>query len=204
MRIPLLVWQGPAAALLALVLAAATVQAQAPNVPGGPEASVRSNLAMSQTPAAPGAPGAAGGTRYPYWATAPQGFAPSRVTLPIPGPSPFIISNAARSVPAQGSVGIGLGGGLILPFMSVKDVILDNKAYIWLRVPKDAEIWVNDVKTKQTGELRYFFSPPLTPGTKYSYELRLRWMKDGKPVEETQRLVVQAFRTIRLDFTKPR
>jgi uncharacterized protein (TIGR03000 family) len=202
MRIPVPVWQGPAAALLAVVLAAGTVQAQAPSAPGAPEATVQRNLSLSQAPSAPGAPGLPGSTQYPYWASAPQSFAPSRVTVPVPGPSPFIISNAARSAPPQTSVGVGLGGGFILPFMTVRDAPLDNKAHIWLRVPESAEIWVNGVKTKQTGESRYFFSPPLTAGKKYSYQIRLRWMKDGKPVEETQRILVQAGQTIRRDFTK--
>ena len=204
MRIPLAVWQGPAAALLAVVLAADTVQAQAPSAPGAPEATILSNLSLSQAPSAAGAPGAPGSTRYPYWGTAPQSFAPSRVTVPVPGPSPFTISNAARSMPTQTSVGLGSGGGLILPFMTVTDAPLDNKAHIWLRVPKSAEIWVNGVKTKQSGEWRYFFSPPLPLGKKYSYQMRLRWMKDGKPVEETQRILVQAGLTIRRDFTQSR
>jgi uncharacterized protein (TIGR03000 family) len=206
MRIPVPVWQGPAAALLVVVMVVDTVQAQAPRDPGAPEATVLRNLSLSQAPSAPGAPGLPGSTTYPYWATAPQSFAPSRVTVPVPGPSPFTISNAARSAPTQTNVGVGLGGGFILPFMSVtvRDAVLDNKAHIWLRVPKSAEIWVNGVKTKQTGELRHFFSPPLTPGKKYSYQIRLRWMKDGKSVEETHRIFVQAYLTIRRDFTQSR
>lgn len=207
MRIPVPVWQWRAAALSAVFLAAGTVQAQAPNAPGSPEATVRRNLSQTQAPTAPSAPGAVNGpgsTWYPYWATAPQGFAPSRVTVPVPAPSPFTISNAARSAPTQPSMGVGVGGGFVPPFLTVRDATLDNKAHIWLRVPENAEIWVNGVKTKQTGESRYFFSPPLTSGKKYSYQLRLRWTKDGKPVEETQRIVVQAGQTIRRDFTQSR
>ena len=201
MRIPVPVWQGPAAALLAVVLAADTVQAQAPSAPSGPEATILRNLSLSQAPSAPSAPGAPGGTQYPYWTSAPQSFARSQFTIPVPGPSPFTISNAARSAPIQTNVGVAVGGGFILPFMTVKDAPLDNKAHIWLRVPQSAEIWVNGVKTKLTGESRYFFSPPLTPGKKYSYQMRVRWTKDGKPAEETQNILVQAGTTIRRDFT---
>ncbi len=204
MRIPAPVWQGQAAAFLAVVLSADTVQAQAPVAPSGPEATVMRNLSLTQTPSAAGAPGAPGSTRYPYWGTAPQSFAPSRVTVPAPGLSPFTISNATRSAPTQTSVGAGVGGGFILPFMTVRDATLDSKAHIWLRVPESAEIWVNNVKTKQTGELRHFFSPPLTLGKKYTYQVRLRWMKDGKPVEETQRILVRPGLTIRRDFTQSR
>jgi uncharacterized protein (TIGR03000 family) len=207
MRIHVPVWRWPPAVFLAVILATGTVQAQAPNAPGTPEATVRRNLAQSQAPSAasapnaPGAPNGPGTTTYPYWASAPQGFAPSRVTIPVPGPSPFTISNAASAAPTQSSMGVGVGGGFIPPFLTVRDATLDNKAHIWLRVPESAEIWINGVKTKQTGESRYFFSPPLTPGKKYTYQLRLRWTKEGKPVEETQRILVQAGQTVRRDFT---
>lgn len=204
MRIPVPIWQVPAAALLAVVVLADRVQAQGPTAPGSPEASVQRNLSQSQTPSAPGAPGLPGSTMYPFWASAPQSFARSQVTVPVPGPSPFTISNAARSAPTQSSVGVGAGGGFVLPFMTVRVATLDNKAHLWLRVPENAEIWVDGVKTKQTGELRHFFSPPLTPGKKYSYQVRLRWRKDGKPVEETQRILVQSGLTIRRDFTQSR
>jgi uncharacterized protein (TIGR03000 family) len=210
MRRPVPCWQWPAAALLAVLLAASTVQAQAPSAPASPEATVRRNLSLSQAPTAASAPSVLGGpngpdsTTYPYWATAPQSFAPSRVTIPVPGPSPFTISNAASAAPTQPSMGVGVGGGFVPPFLTVRDAPLDNKAHIWLRVPASAEIWVNGVKTKQTGESRYFFSPPLTPGKKYSYQMRLRWIKDGKPVEEMQRIFVQAGQTIRRDFIHSR
>jgi len=201
MRIPVAVWQGPAALLLVVVGAADTVWAQGPNAP---EASVQRNLSMSSAPAAPGAPGAPGTTRYPFWGTAPQSFGPSRVTIPVPAMSPAAVSNAARAMPNPPSVGVGVGGGFVLSFMAAGEAIADNKAHLWLRVPKDAEIWFDGTKTKQTGELRHFFSPPLTRGKRFSYEVRLRFMKDGKPVEETQRLVVEAGQTIRRDFTQSR
>jgi uncharacterized protein (TIGR03000 family) len=202
MRIHVPVWQGPAAALLAVVLAADTVQAQVPTAPGAPEATVRRNLSLSQAPTAPAF--LPGNQNYSYWGTAPSSFAPSQLTIPVPGPSPYTISNAAQSAPTQTSVGVGLGGGFIPPFVTVREATFDNMAHLWLRVPKSAEIWVNGVKTKQTGESRYFFSPPLTPGKQYSYQMRLRWMKDGKPVEETQRILVQAGLTIHRDFTPSR
>ena len=148
--------------------------------------------------------------QYPYWATAPQSYSGSRVSIPVPGMSPNTISNASQSPPSPTSMGGSIGGGYVPPSLTARDIALPqrertdmyNKAHIWLRVPADAEIWVNGVKTKQTGESRYFFSPPLTPGKKYSYQMRVLWKKDGKPVEETQRILVQAGATIRRDFTR--
>lgn len=178
MRILVPVWRWQTTALLAALLTAGSVQAQ-----------------------------------YPYWGTAPQSYSGSRLTVPVPGMSPNTISNASQSPASPTGSGIGLGGAYIPPHLTAGDLALPqrekrfdpgNKAHIWVRVPDSAEIWVNGVKTKQKGESRYFFSPPLTPGKKYSYQMRLRWMKDGKPVEETQRIVVQAGQTIRRDFTQSR
>jgi uncharacterized protein (TIGR03000 family) len=72
-----------------------------------------------------------------------------------------------------------------------------------LRVPADAEVWFDGEPTKQTGTLRHFTSPPLTPGKRFVYEIRARWTRDGKPAEETRRLHVHANEWLNLDFTKP-
>jgi uncharacterized protein (TIGR03000 family) len=148
------------------------------------------------------------GSQYPYWSSAPSSFSGSTVTVPVPGISPNMISNASQSPPSGASMG-NIGGGYTLPYLTSRDIALpkrggtDNKAHIWLKVPENAEVWVNGVKTRQTGETRYFFSPPLEPGKKYSYQMRVLWKKDGKPVEETQRLLVQAGATIRREITAP-
>ena len=152
------------------------------------------------------------GQSYPYRATAPESYRGSSITVPVPGISPNTISNAARGPAMGGGMGSSLGGSYAPPFLTSADLALrfsrgkgaptDNKAHIWLRVPENAEVWVEGVKTRQTGEARYYYSPPLTPGKEYAYRLRVRWQKDGKPVEETQRLLVHAGASIRRDFTQ--
>jgi uncharacterized protein (TIGR03000 family) len=150
------------------------------------------------------------GSRYPYWGTAPESYRGSRLNVPVPGMSPNTISNAAHGPATSGGGDSGIGGGYVPPSLTAENMTIpprngrtgaDTKAHIWMRVPKDAEVWVEGVKTKQSGESRYFFSPPLTPGKKYSYQMRVRWTKDGKPVEETESIVVHAGATIRRDFT---
>jgi len=142
------------------------------------------------------------GTQYPYWGTAPQSYSGPQIFIPPPSISPMTISQAVPSPLPATSVGVGIGGGYLPPSLAAQEMGVDNKAHIWVRVPANAEIWIDGIKTKQTGEIRYFFSPPLTPGKKYSYQLRLRWTQDGKPVEQTQRLFVQAGEVIRRDFTR--
>ncbi|MHB1424371.1 MAG: TIGR03000 domain-containing protein [Gemmataceae bacterium] len=171
-------------ALVAVVLGAGSVQAQGTNP---------------------------NGTQYPYWDTAPQSYHGSRITVPVPGASSNI-SNAAHSPSTPTGIGSGIGGDFMPPHLTARDIgsrlpqrqgpDAENKAHIWLRVPEDAEVWVNGVKTKQTGETRYYFSPPLTRGKKYSYEMRISWKKDGKPVEEKQSFLVQAGTSIQRDFTR--
>jgi uncharacterized protein (TIGR03000 family) len=145
---------------------------------------------------------------YPYWGTSPQSYRGSDLRVPVPGASPNI-SNAARSGSvAPGSAG-SLGGAYLPPSLRTRDLDLplpeevgDNRAHLYLKVPRDAELWVEGVKTKQTGERRYYYSPPLAPGQRYAYRVRVRWTKDGKVVEENQRLVVSAGAMIRRDFTQ--
>jgi uncharacterized protein (TIGR03000 family) len=69
-------------------------------------------------------------------------------------------------------------------------------------VPANATVWVDGNKTQQTGEGRHFLSPPLTPGKSYTYQLRVRWMKDGKPLEQTRDIAVRAGSHVRLDLTR--
>lgn len=151
----------------------------------------------------------ANGTSNPYWGTSPQ-TAP-RLNIAVPGMNPSAISNSSRSGPTAPNLGSGLGGGYLPSSITSIDLRLpriqhteeDNKAHIWLHVPENADVWFEGVKTTQTGETRYYYSPPLAAGKKYSYQMRIRWMKDGKPVEEKQQIIVKAGDTIRRDFTRP-
>jgi uncharacterized protein (TIGR03000 family) len=79
----------------------------------------------------------------------------------------------------------------------------DNRAHISLRVPADAQVWFDGKATTQAGTVREFDSPPLTPGKGFVYEVRVRWMKDGKPIEEKRRIKVQARDWLRFDLTQP-
>lgn len=78
----------------------------------------------------------------------------------------------------------------------------DNTAHLLVLVPENAELWVNGIRTKQTGAQREFVSPALTPGKSYSYELKAQWTENGKTVEETRTVHVQANSRQPIDFTK--
>jgi uncharacterized protein (TIGR03000 family) len=79
----------------------------------------------------------------------------------------------------------------------------DDAAHLLVIVPENAELWFNGTKTSQQGPQREFVSPPLTPGKRYTYEIKARWMQEGKPVEEVRNVSVQANGWQRIDLTKP-
>jgi uncharacterized protein (TIGR03000 family) len=77
----------------------------------------------------------------------------------------------------------------------------DNRTVlIDVRVPADARIWFDDDSTKQTGPERLFVSPPLTRGKYYEYQVRAQWNENGKKLERTRRITVQAGDQIHLEF----
>ena len=159
------------------------------------------NTALAQPP----------GVQYPYGDSAPSGFPPAGLNVPLPGPAGYPRDAFRPSGSAFGNAGLGgLGGagaysylnGVRLPAGTLP-APADNRASVWLAVPADAEVWFDGDKTKQTGDLRHFESPPLAPGRSYTYAVRVRWTKDGKPVEEERQISVRAGASSRLDFSQP-
>ena len=77
----------------------------------------------------------------------------------------------------------------------------DNTATIEVRVPPDAELWFDGTKTNQRGPVRYFTTPPLTPGQTFTYEIRASGMANGNPMDQTRQVQVQAGKRTTVDFT---
>ncbi len=69
----------------------------------------------------------------------------------------------------------------------------DNEARVRVVVPEDAKVWFNDRMTQQSGTVRTFESPALTPGRDFSYDVKAQWRdKDGKDVTQTRHVYVRA------------
>jgi uncharacterized protein (TIGR03000 family) len=79
----------------------------------------------------------------------------------------------------------------------------DNAVHLQVRVPANAEVWIGGAKTAQTGTLRQFKSPPLTPGKTYSYTIRARWVEDGRLEDQTREVLVSANAALLVDFLAP-
>ncbi len=155
------------------------------------------------------ASGQAPGDQYPYRASAPSGYPQPGANLSAPPPAGAPQDAFRPGPPVFGGTGPGAFGGRMMPYSYLNNgrrpagrpAPSDNRARIWLTVPADAEVWFDGEPTEQAGELRHFVSPPLAPGRSYTYAVRVRWTKGGKPVEEERRVRVQAGASSRFDFT---
>lgn len=67
-----------------------------------------------------------------------------------------------------------------------------NIAVIMAHLPEHAQVWFNDKPTTSKGTTRYFESPPLTPGKRYAYSVRVAWHENGKWVHKTEKVPVSA------------
>jgi uncharacterized protein (TIGR03000 family) len=81
---------------------------------------------------------------------------------------------------------------------------VDNAIHLQLMVPENAQVLFNGAPTTQTGTVREFVSPPLTPGQSYTYHVTVRYTgADGRPVEETRDVVARPNDWFTVDFTQP-
>jgi uncharacterized protein (TIGR03000 family) len=72
-----------------------------------------------------------------------------------------------------------------------------------VEVPAAASVFLEGAQTKQTGTSRQYVSPRLVPGKQYVYEIRARWMENGREVEQTRSMVVKAGDRLTVSFTRP-
>lgn len=98
--------------------------------------------------------------------------------------------------PQPGSFSMGVGSPLDVPLVprALREPVAPapEAAVIEVHVPDGAEIWFSGEKTRLTGTVRRFRSPPLEPGTRYAYDVKARWIEDGKEVERTLHVPVTA------------
>jgi len=79
----------------------------------------------------------------------------------------------------------------------------DGSAHIQVRVPGNAQVWIEGEQTTRTGPAREFVSPRLAPGKDYQYEVKARWTENGRTVDQVRSATVRANQTTVVDFTQP-
>jgi uncharacterized protein (TIGR03000 family) len=82
-------------------------------------------------------------------------------------------------------------------------VPLDSRALVTIRVPTtDAQVWIEDQKTSETGTTREYRSPPLEQGHHYTYEIQAQWNQDGQVCKQTRKFPVNPGDRILVEFAK--
>lgn len=77
-------------------------------------------------------------------------------------------------------------------------------ARLQIHLPRpDAQLWIENTPMQQTGSERTFVSPPLDPGSKYSYSLRASWQENGKTQTENRKISVNAGQQVSINFARP-
>jgi uncharacterized protein (TIGR03000 family) len=97
-----------------------------------------------------------------------------------------------RTPPPSASVTTPQRYTLRVTVLSVKNEEDPNAALMMAHLPEDALIWFQDTPTRQTGSLRHFLSPALTPGRKYIYTVRVQWHEGGKWVSQVHSFPIRA------------
>src|SRR5690348_17162108 len=64
-------------------------------------------------------------------------------------------------------------------------------ATIEVRLPTEAELWFDGNPTTQQGDKRTFTTPRLLPGTKYVYDVVVRWREGGTDVVRREQVFVR-------------
>jgi len=76
-------------------------------------------------------------------------------------------------------------------------------ATVVVKVPENAQVWFDNSLTQTTGTERSYETPPLTAGTSYQYEIKARWLQDGKAVERIRNVTIRSGERSVVDFADP-
>jgi uncharacterized protein (TIGR03000 family) len=127
------------------------------------------------------------GPAYPAYA--PGYFAPTYVAPAAPLPPTAPAQQVPSPQPAEAR--------------NPNQHMVETTVHVTVRSPADAEVWFGGQKTRQTGTVRRFVSPPLTPGQEYTYEVVARWMDKGRQVVQSRHIDVSAGSSKVVDFSQP-
>ncbi len=89
---------------------------------------------------------------------------------------------------------------LVLPSPAADEAPAD-KAVITVTLPAKATLTIQDTPTNATGPERVFLTPPLEPGKRYSYELSVSWIENGKTFTVIKKVLVVAGKQVRVSFS---
>jgi uncharacterized protein (TIGR03000 family) len=80
----------------------------------------------------------------------------------------------------------------VIPLPQAASAERTETAVLIAHLPDQAAFWVEGTRTRSTGRTRYFQSPALQAGRKYTYRVRAAWIEDGQIVSQTRIVPVQS------------
>jgi len=90
--------------------------------------------------------------------------------------------------------------GQELPSLEKQTSLGPDSAFLAVNVPNDANVTVNGLATRSTGESRRYVSRNLTPGFNYTYEVTATTDVNGRAVSQTKTVQLRAGEEVAVNF----
>jgi uncharacterized protein (TIGR03000 family) len=78
----------------------------------------------------------------------------------------------------------------------------NTRARLVVRLPADAQLFIDDNLMKSSSTQRTFVTPLLRPGQTYFYDLKAELVRDGKTVSQTRRVLLRPGDAIEASFNE--
>jgi uncharacterized protein (TIGR03000 family) len=93
---------------------------------------------------------------------------------------------------------------MVLPASAQNAALQSRQATITVKVPAEAELWIDGHKMTTQGPERVFVSPALPNSRDHFYDLRARWRSKGSgEIERSRRVYFRAGEQLVVDFQGP-
>jgi uncharacterized protein (TIGR03000 family) len=140
---------------------------------------------------------------YPYYPSYTYDYPSlSSGTAYDPGYSGFSYQ-AAPSYSDGATLGGAALGGYRSPSVSTYLARDDVSASLTVKLPAGALLWIEDEATTQVGPVREFRTPAITPGRRYTFDLRATWYDGRQNVTQTQRVEITGGAHVNAIFPVP-
>lgn len=127
----------------------------------------------------------------------PKGYAPALATPYAPVAYPWFnpwYGQPTVAAPVMSTAGI-LPQNTVSPlsYTGTADPLAASSASsITLRVPENAEVWIQGKKMDEKGTERRFNLPSLDPQVAYDYDIRVEWNENGNKKSDSTRMSIRA------------
>ena len=121
-------------------------------------------------------------------------YAPTYYNVPPYYGVPAYYGDVPYAVPYSGA------GAPLLPSDASLTAPTGAPARIVVNVPAGARVSFNGSDIASAGTSRQFTTPPLAPDGQFVYRVEARWEENGKPVTQTQQVVVSGGAEARVTF----